>query len=467
VRVAGLSRFLSAREDAEVRAAAGRGEVDVLVGTVALLGRETRFARLDLAVIDEEHRFGVRQKARLTRLREGVDVLSMSATPIPRTLQMALTDVLDVSVIHSPPPDRLSVRTLVAPLTESRVRDVIEAERARGGQVFAIHNRIASLADFASFVASAAPEARIGVAHGQMEPSALESVLVRFVERELDVLVCTSIVESGVDLPNVNGLIVDGADGFGLAQLHQLRGRVGRSGRRATALFGVPEVMTGDARRRLRVLEEHTGIGSGFRIAAADLEIRGGGNLLGVDQSGQVAEVGWETFVELLAEAVTASRGAAEVERLEPVVEVSVPAFVPDALVPDVSERLAWYRRLSASRTDAEVESVLDDLEREIGVLPDPVRNLGGLVATRLRCRALGVARCSWLKVRVVLELHPSSPLRGRLAGVLAAHPRRFALRPGPPETLELRFTPAEAEHPFRLVRWALARLADELRDTR
>ncbi len=461
VKVAHLSRFLGPAEERAVRSGLADGSIDVVVGTVALLSRETRFARLELWVVDEEHRFGVKQKDKLRRLRDAMDVLAMSATPIPRTLQMTLTGVLDVSVIHTPPRDRLAVRTVVAPLTPGRLRDVIEPELARGGQAFVIHNRIASLSEFANWVRETVPDARVGVAHGQMDPHKLEDVLVRFVERSLDVLVCTSIVESGVDLPNVNTLVVDGADAFGLGQLHQLRGRVGRGAVRATALFGVPEVMSSDARRRLRVLEENTELGAGFRIAAADLELRGGGNLLGVDQSGQIAEVGWETFVQLLEEAVQHAKGNSDVERLEPIVEVPVPAFLPDALVPDVTERLAWYRRLSAAGSDAGVETVLDELEAEVGPLPDVARNLGGLVATRIRCRELGIARCQWLKVRLILELHPSSRLVGAIAEVLLAHPKRFAQRPGPPVQVEVRFTPKEAEHPFRLVRWALARLSE------
>ncbi len=456
VRIAMWSRFVSPAEVRATRDALAAGTVDVVIGTHALLGREVAPRRLGLVVVDEEHRFGVKQKERLRALRVGVDVLAMSATPIPRTMQMALDGVRDLSVIATAPKDRLAVRTRVAPLTPEVIREVAETEVARGGQVFIVHNRIEDLLPFVQDVREALPSVRLGVAHGQMEDDALERVLVDVVEGRVDVLVCTSIIESGVDLPNVNTLIVDRADRFGLAQLHQLRGRVGRGGQRAICLLGVPDAMTPDAKRRLRVLSENSELGGGFRIAWADLELRGGGNLLGTAQSGKIDEVGLDTWTELLAETVATARGEAHRQTIEPVIEVPVGAFVPDALVKDVSERLGWYRRLAACTTDSGIDAWLDDFERQVGARPEEVEDLAGMARVKVHARELGIERITMMQVRAVLVLHPE-PKRDRVVDdAIAKHPKRFA-RTG--RGLEVRCTPAEGERPLRFLRWVVAQL--------
>ena len=465
IEVAMLSRFNSPAEDKRVRKGLADGTIDIVVGTTSLLGRQVRYKKLGLMVIDEEHRFGVKQKDRLKRMRAQVDILSMSATPIPRTLRMALSGLRQMSVMATPPADRLSVRTTVAQLSETRVRDAITTEMARGGQVFVIHNRVETIGRFTDRLRRWVPDAKFAVAHGQMEEGELEGVLVDFVQRKYDVLVCTAIVESGVDIPSVNTMLVHRADMFGLSQLYQLRGRVGRSDVRASCILLVPDEITRDARKRLRVLVEHTSLGSGFHVAAADLELRGGGNLLGAAQSGNIDKVGYETWVELLRLAVHRARGELDVEQIDPDVEVPVDAFIPDVVVPDPQKRLGWYQRVGSAATPSAIEKILDDLEAETGELPPQVRNLGGLSTIKLLCREWGVTRCSWLKVRAVFVLHEASKLHGqRLERAVARHPKRFSLKKTESGVvLDARFTPREAERPFRYLRWVFAQLTREM----
>ena len=461
VRIEMLSRFTPKSTEKEILASLRSGEIDIVIGTSRLLSRSVRYANLGLFVVDEEHRFGVKQKANLKKLREAVDVLAMSATPIPRTLQMALGGLREMSIMATPPTDRLSVRTTTARFKKTRVRDALLHELNRGGQSYFLHNRVETIHELERKLKEWVPEVRFGVAHGKMGADELEGTLLSFMRKEFDVLICTSIVESGVDLPNVNTMIVHRADMFGLSQLYQLRGRVGRGSVRANCLLLTPEEMTRDARKRLAVLVENTKLGSGFSVAAADLELRGGGNLLGDAQSGQIDAVGYEVWVELLGRAVAEARGDADRERIDPEVEVSVDAFIPDHLVPDLQARLGWYRKISNANGTEEVDAVLDDMRLEVGDLPAPVQNLAGLARTRLLCRRWGVVRCSWLKVRVLLELHPSSRIRdATLDALVAAHPKRFSVETsaGGAPVLAVRFTPKEAERPFRYLRWIFAR---------
>jgi transcription-repair coupling factor (superfamily II helicase) len=460
VNVRMLSRFVDADAERATLAGLADGSVDIVIGTTKVLASGVRYHKLGLVVIDEEHRFGVTQKDRLKKLRTAVDVLSMSATPIPRTLQMALGGLREMSVMATPPTDRLAVATSVSRLTEARVRDALISELERGGQSFVIHNRVETIQRFADTLAGWVPEARFAVAHGQMEDDQLEDVLVRFIDRQIDVLVCTAIVETGVDLPNVNTMLIHRADLFGLAQLYQLRGRVGRSHVRARCLLLTPEEMTPDAQKRLRVLVDNTELGAGFKVASADLELRGGGNLLGANQSGNIDQVGYEVWVELLEDAVHIAKGEASRERIEPEVEVGVDAFIPDSLIPDVHERLAWYQRLSTADDVIGIERALDDLELEVGDLPIEVRHLAGLLQARVRCRELGIVRCAWLKVRVALELHPASTLTAEVVGrVVDKHPKRFTYSPGDVPKIDVRFTPSEANQPFQYLLWIFSQL--------
>jgi len=394
-------------------------------------------------------------------------VLSMSATPIPRTLQVALSGARDMSIIASPPEERLEVRTTVSRLSRTRVRDAILLELAREGQVYFVHNRVESIQQTADRIAEWVPEARCRVAHGQMTGEQLERILLDFMEHKFDVLVCTAIVESGVDLPNVNTMLIDRADQFGLAQLYQLRGRVGRSSTRGSCILLTPEELSRDARRRVQVLVEHTRLGSGFAVASADLELRGGGNLLGDAQSGHIDDVGFDTWVELLEEAVHAARGDVARAHLDPVIQVPVGAFIPETLVPDVGGRLGWYKRLSEAPTQRALDGAMAELESEVGELPLEVVNLAGLAELRRVCRDLGLQRVEWLKVRALIELHPASLVKEEHLRALAEeHPKRVEVKRDGigPWTVSVRFTPKEGERPVRFLRWVLARLEDKVR---
>ena len=455
-RVELLSRFGDARSHRKVLADARKGEVDILIGTTRLLGRGVRFPNLGLVVVDEEHRFGVAQKAKLQQLRAQVDYLAMSATPIPRSLHQAMTGIRGFSVISTPPLDRLPVSTLVAKHSLERIRSDVMRELKRGGQVFFVHNRVASIDQVARQVREAVPEASIVVAHGQQDDATLERVLVDFVEARADVLVCTAIIESGVDMPNVNTILVNQADKFGLAQLYQLRGRVGRSHRRGycTLLVDEDRQLTRLAMKRLRVLQEHTRLGSGFLVATADLELRGAGDLLGDKQHGHIDAVGYETYMRLLEEAMEEARGHVDRERIDPEIDVRAPAYLPEDWIGDVHERLGAYKSLTSCRDLEQLRRATDQLEREHGELPDPAHSFGRVLEIKLRCRQLGILRLSILQVRVVLELAETTVVPPERVVQLAKQmPRRFAVLE---HRIEVRFTPDEAAQPFLFAHWVL-----------
>ena len=388
-----LSRFKLPKAQKETLGRLAAGRVDVVIGTHRLLGKDVVYKNLGLLVVDEEQRFGVRHKEQIKRARKLVDVLTLTATPIPRTLHMAMVGLRDLSVIKTPPEDRLSIRTFLMHWNEETARDAIRRELARGGQVFFVHNRVQSIDATAALVKRLAPEARVVVAHGQMEERRLERVMLSFQRGIANVLVSTSIIESGLDLPNANTLIVDRADKFGLAQLYQIRGRVGRSAQRAYAYLFIPNesVLTADAKKRLAALQDLVELGSGFKLAAQDLEIRGTGNLLGADQSGHIAAVGYEMFTDLLDHAVREMRGMPVEEEVDVEVDLKIPAFVPESYVPDTRQRLAAYRRLSVARTEEEVGEVETELIDRYGDLPEEAVYLTEAVRVRLLARALGV----------------------------------------------------------------------------
>ena len=394
VRVANLSRFRTRKEQAEVVKGVANGTVDVVIGTHRLLQRDVTFRNLGLVVIDEEQRFGVAHKERLKRMRATVDVLTLSATPIPRTLHMAFSGIRDVSLIATPPEDRLSIRTFVVPFSGETIREAVDREIRRGGQVFFVHNRVQTLPAMERYLRELLPDARIAVGHGQMDEETLSGAMDDFASRRADILLCTAIIEAGLDLPNANTILVNHAHRFGLAQLYQLRGRVGRDRHRAYAYFIVPRdvALTKDATRRLAVLEELTELGSGFRIASHDLEIRGAGNLLGRDQSGQIHQVGYELYTQLLSEAVAEISGISSSQEEEPELELRVPAFLPDDYIDEAGERLEFYRKLSSAKTvDAADEIEMALLDR-FGRPPVPARALCDLARMRAAMRTAGVA---------------------------------------------------------------------------
>jgi transcription-repair coupling factor (superfamily II helicase) len=372
VKVEVLSRFRTAREQKDVVARLARGEVDVLIGTHRLLSKDVRFANLGLVVIDEEHRFGVRQKERIRQLTRTVDVLALTATPIPRTLNLSLAGARDMSVIETPPANRLPVHTEVLEYDPEVVTDAILREVDRGGQVFFVHNRVETIYNKAAELQQLVPQVRLAVAHGQMNEHQLEQVMLDFTEGRVDVLVSTMIIESGIDIPTVNTLIVDRADTLGLAQLYQLRGRVGRSSHRAHAYLMVPgrRVLTEEAEKRLRVIEEFDELGVGFKVALKDMEIRGAGNLLGPEQHGHILGLGFDLYVKLLEEAVAGLRGEVEALAPEPRLLTDWSAFLPDEYVPDEHEKLALYRRLAEARATEAIDDMVLELRDRFGALP-------------------------------------------------------------------------------------------------
>ncbi|MGE5285374.1 MAG: transcription-repair coupling factor [Actinomycetota bacterium] len=412
VRVANLSRFGTRKDQAAVVKGVANGSVDIVVGTHRLLQRDVAFRNLGLVVIDEEQRFGVAHKERLKRMRSSVDVLTLSATPIPRTLHMAFSGIRDVSLIATPPEDRLSIRTFVVPFSGETIREAVDREIRRGGQVFFVHNRVQTLPAMERYLRELLPDARIAVGHGQMDEETLSAAMDDFASRRADILLCTAIIEAGLDLPNANTILVNHAHRFGLAQLYQLRGRVGRDRHRAYAYFVVPKdvALSRDATRRLAVLEELTELGSGFRIASHDLEIRGAGNLLGKDQSGQIHQVGYELYTQLLSEAVAEISGIASSQEEEPELDLRVPAFLPDDYIDEAGERLEFYRKLSSAKTvDAADEIEMALLDR-FGRLPAPARALCDLARMRSAMRSAGVAELKRGDGSLFLTLSPHSP---------------------------------------------------------
>ena len=456
VEVGLLSRFNAPAEERRVKKGLKDGTVHIALGTTALLGRGVRYKALGLVVVDEEHRFGVKQKQKLKRLRTEVDYLAMSATPIPRTLHMALTGIREFSIIATPPSDRLPVRTMVASFSPQRIREDLMRELQRGGQAFLVHNRVASIGAIADTVRECVPEARVAVAHGQMEAAELEGALVDFVEGRSSVLVCTSIIESGIDMPNVNTILINRADGFGLAQLYQLRGRVGRSHRRGYCTLMVDEgkKLTAQAMRRLKVLQENTELGSGFAIASADLDIRGAGDLLGQNQHGHIQAVGFETWVELLEDAIAEARGRSERDRIDPEVELGRPALLPESYVPDLEERLLLYRRLAMAREVSAIRGIVEEMEDRLGEPPPEALALGRLLEIKARCRDLGITRLNMLKIRVALQLSEHSAITPeRLAALKELYPQRFKLKAG---SFTVQFTPEEGARPFLFLHWLM-----------
>ncbi len=391
LRIEGLSRLKGKPEQKQILRALAEGKVDIIIGTHRLLQKDIAFADLGLIVIDEEQRFGVMHKERLKEYRASVDVLTLSATPIPRTLHMSLLGVRDLSLIQTAPRNRMSIKTLVVPASDAVVQHAIAAELDRGGQVYYLHNRIESIYAVKNALAKLVPRARIGVGHGRMSETEIEPVMQPFIEGELDVLVATTIIENGIDIPNVNTMVVNDADKFGLAQLYQLRGRVGRSNHQAYCylLYQGHKVLTEEAKARLEAIREFTHLGSGLQIAMRDLEIRGAGNLLGAAQSGFIASVGFDTYCEMLAEAIAQRRGmtAALEDRREAVIDVKISAFIPNDYIPQVSQKIAVYQQLAKARAEAEVEEIAAGVRDRFGPFPLPLEHL--IELTKLRTIAL------------------------------------------------------------------------------
>ncbi|MCF8032669.1 MAG: transcription-repair coupling factor [Desulfarculaceae bacterium] len=395
LEVESLSRFKTPAEQRKVLAGIKDGTLDIVVGTHRLIQKDVEFKDLGLVVVDEEQRFGVKDKERLKKLRRLVDVLTLTATPIPRTLQMSLSGLRDLSVINTPPADRQAIKTYVAPFTPQAVREALERELERGGQVFLVHNRVQDIGKMARLVRKLTPAARVGVAHGQLPEKELERVMMAFVKKELDVLVCTTIIESGLDIPAANTIIINRAEKLGLSQIYQLRGRVGRSGQRAYAYLLVKseQSLSRQAAKRLKALMDFTQLGAGFAIAMHDLQIRGAGNMLGEAQSGVAAEVGYELYLRLLEEAIARLKGEAPAEGPEPELKLGLPAHLPESYVPDPEVRLSLYRRLSAVRRAEDLEGVAAEMGDRFGPPPAAAGNLLAGVGLKVMARRLGAER--------------------------------------------------------------------------
>jgi transcription-repair coupling factor (superfamily II helicase) len=432
VRVELLSRFRSTAEQKAVVEGLGTGAVDVVIGTHRLLSKDVAFKNLGLLIVDEEHRFGVAHKERLKQFRAAVDVLALTATPIPRTLYMSLSGVRDMSVIETPPLDRLPVDTVIRRFSKDVIREALERELRRGGQVFFVHNRVQSLPSMVRLLGELVPDARLVMAHGQMRERELEAAMVKFVSGQADVLVSTAIIESGLDIPASNTIVVNRADRFGLAQLYQLRGRVGRERQQAHCYLLIPADGRVDeqAQRRLRVLQELTELGSGFKLALRDLEIRGAGNLLGAQQHGHIAAVGFDLYSKLLAEAVRELKGEPTTATIEPVVSVDIEGFLPEDYVSEINQRLALYKRLAGAHTDAEVADLRAELADRFGPLPAPAEQLLDIVRIRVAARPLGVERIEAGGGRALVTFAASTSLDAqRLVGAIQRSRGRLQMK--------------------------------------
>ncbi|MFO0571297.1 MAG: transcription-repair coupling factor [Polyangiaceae bacterium] len=426
IQVRPLSRFESKKESSDTLKGLKEGTIDVVVGTHRVLSKDVHFKNLGLLIVDEEQRFGVTHKERIKQLKASVDVLTLSATPIPRTLQLAVGGLRDMSLITTPPMDRRAIRTITSRYDEQIIREAIERELSRGGQVFYVYNRVEGIYERAARVQELVPTAKVSVGHGQMSEAALEQTMLDFVEGRFDVLVATAIIESGLDIPRANTIIIDRADMFGLAQLYQLRGRVGRSTERAYCYLLVPppSQLSDEARSRIEALERHTELGAGFQIATLDMELRGAGDLLGAEQSGFVASVGFDLFCHMLEEATHELRGEPVIHEVDPDLSFDVDALLPEDYVAEVGVRLSLYKRLSSARDEAEVEEIGAEIEDRFGPPPEEAKKLVELMRLKTELRRLMVLGCEASKKSVAFHLRNDTPLDPQKIGELVGRRR-------------------------------------------
>ena len=413
IRVGMLSRFQTPKEAKAVVKGAADGSLDIVIGTHRLLQKNMLFRNLGLVIVDEEQWFGVRHKERLKQLRTQVDVLTLTATPIPRTLQMAMSGLRDLSVIETPPAGRLAIRTHVMRFNEETIREATMRELGRGGQVYFVHNRVQTMERTATWLQQLIPEARIVMAHGQMDERVLEGVMLRFLKRDADILVTSAIIQSGLDVPNANTILVNRADTFGLSQLYQLRGRVGRSGQQAYAYFFTPDegTLTTDAQKRLVAIQELTELGAGFRIAAADLEIRGAGNFLGKQQSGHISAVGMDLYLQMVEQAVQQIKGTVVEEEPDPTLHLNVSAFIPEEYVADPHHRLSLYKRLSSSQQVGDLALLNGEIQDRYGAPPEPVERLFEVMQLRILAKSLRLASLEIKDGVVVVSFDPKASI--------------------------------------------------------
>ena len=433
VTVEMLSRFRTATEQKVILERVKKGEVDIIIGTHRLLQKDVAFKDLGLLIVDEEQRFGVKDKDKLKKYRASVDIMTLTATPIPRTLHMSMMGIRDLSIIDTPPVDRQAIRTVVARDSDELIQEAIRRELQRDGQVFFVHNRVQSIGLVAERLRRLVPEARIAVAHGQMEEKELEKVMLGFMHGQTNLLLCTTIIESGLDIPRANTMIVDRADTYGLSQLYQLRGRIGRSAVRGEAYLLIPGAgaITQDARERLKIIQEITELGAGFRIATHDLELRGAGDLLGPRQSGAVADIGFEYYNQLLEEAIAQLKGEALEERCEPEINLAVPAYIPESYMPDTNQRLVLYKRLVQAETDDDVDETMAEMSDRYGHLPAPVTTLGDVMRLRIRLKERKIQKLDSDGKKLTLTFHPATPVNPeRLIELIRQEPATYQFTP-------------------------------------
>jgi transcription-repair coupling factor (superfamily II helicase) len=429
VRMAVLSRFKSRAEQKEIVAGVRSGKVDLLIGTHRILQKDVGFRDLGLLIIDEEQRFGVRQKEAVKRYRALVDVLALTATPIPRTLHLSLLGIRDLSLIETPPEDRLPIQTVLSPFDEETIRRAMDFEIQRGGQVFFVHNRVQTIEAMARKLAELLPRARFAVAHGQMKERDLEETMIRFVEKEVDVLVCSTIIESGLDIPSVNTIIINEVDRLGLAQIYQLRGRVGRSDESAYAyLLLSPEAeLTRDAEKRLKALMDFTHLGAGIQLAMHDLKIRGGGNILGFSQAGHISAIGYELYLKLIEQSVAELKGEEWHEEINPEINVNIPAHLPTRYIKDTDIRLNLYRRLSSLREERELAGMAEEMKDRFGSPPQEVENLLKVMSLRLLLKRLRIVRLDVTPEGLTLTFSPDTSVKPeRLVSLVKRDPPKY-----------------------------------------
>ena len=428
-----LSRFRTPKEQKDILEQLKTGAIDIIIGTHRLLQKDVSFKDLGLLIIYEEQRFGVKDKERLKSFRAMVDVITLTATPIPRTLYMSMMGIRDLSIIDTPPVDRLAVKTFVARFSEDLIREAVMRELRRGGQVFFVHNRVQTIAKRAELLAQLVPEAKIAVGHGQMGEHELEKVMLGFMHGETNLLLCTTIIESGLDIPNANTLIVDHADKFGLSQLYQLRGRVGRSTQRGYAylLIQGESSITSDARERLRILQEISELGAGFRIATHDMEIRGAGDMLGNRQTGTVTEIGFELYNQMLEETICRMRGEEMAERVEPEINLKVPAFIPEAYVKDTNQRLVIYKKLTQAESSEDVIDVQNEVSDRFGTYPLATAYLFETMKLRVLLKRLLVRQIDFDGRNVIISFHPRTPAPPDLIiAMIKSEPKKYQFTP-------------------------------------
>ena len=414
VEVAVISRFKSKAEQKEILARTRSGKVDVLIGTHRLLQKDVEFKELGILIIDEEHRFGVRQKERLKKYRALVDVLALTATPIPRTLHLSLMGVRDLSIIETPPEDRLAIQSYLSHYDEATIKRAIEDEIDRGGQIFFVHNRVKTIIEVADSLIRLVPRARFAVAHGQMKGHDLEETMLRFIRRELDVLVCTTIIESGLDIPSCNTIIINETDRLGLSQIYQLRGRVGRSSENAYAYLFLSKdsSLSREAEKRLKALMDFSHLGAGIQLAMHDLKIRGGGNILGFSQTGHIAAIGYELYLKLTEQAIAELKGEEWQEEINPEINVDIPAYLPEEYVSDIDLRLNLYRRLSGLNEESDLRHITEEMSDRFGPFPEAVSNLFKVMEVRLEMKRNGIGRLDVKREALVFTFSQATKIR-------------------------------------------------------